>query len=498
MIRIENYLKNNINKKSKLNEKAINGDKNSQSLSFKGADDALFKTLNGAMGLANTFIKSQENLSSTRFIQDTATNWFPKAIFSRSKEDFCEMSFLEFIESAIFYFASPILGEKLFRNLIFKNFHPKNIKNDVNNLIAKPVKEITSNLKIPSQIKNRAITTKAGIVLACLMIPVAEYTLSFAKNLFTLKTFKKSNFNNIANLDKAKNEKEDTEHQKQVEKSSKNQLKKAAIISAAGVLAGSALAIFGHKSPKAQNLAQNILEPGKALSRGLNSLGVKNEKLFKTLDKLSFDFASNNGKLALSKGQLGLTALVGLFGYSKAAKDRGKLDVYEVWTRVPLVVFYTIFGSELFEKGFIKSLSKNEKYKDIIKKGADGALSVPTRTELPELARKLAKEKNQDVNTVFKDLIKKKTITTGVPYLFSLIFMGFTLSAITRLWTQYRYNHQKKNALNIPQNNFKSKKKNAPNISQNSIQNPSQDNLKNTSHQSFQNWAKVLEAKSHA
>ena len=31
------------------------------------------------------FIKSQENLSSTRFIQDTATNWAPKAIFSNRK-----------------------------------------------------------------------------------------------------------------------------------------------------------------------------------------------------------------------------------------------------------------------------------------------------------------------------------------------------------------------------------------------------------------------------
>ena len=30
------------------------------------------------------FLKSQENLSSTRFIQGTLTNWFPKAVLSRS------------------------------------------------------------------------------------------------------------------------------------------------------------------------------------------------------------------------------------------------------------------------------------------------------------------------------------------------------------------------------------------------------------------------------
>ena len=76
----------------------------------------------GLAKAADIFIKSQENLSSTRFIQDTATNWAPKAIFSRSKADFAEMSFLEFLESGIFYFASPILGEKLFRNKICSLF----------------------------------------------------------------------------------------------------------------------------------------------------------------------------------------------------------------------------------------------------------------------------------------------------------------------------------------------------------------------------------------
>ena len=79
--------------------------------------------------------ESQENLSSTRFIQDTATNWAPKAIFSRSKADFAEMSFLEFLESAIFYFASPILGEKLFRNKVFKNLSPKPLREIVNKQI---------------------------------------------------------------------------------------------------------------------------------------------------------------------------------------------------------------------------------------------------------------------------------------------------------------------------------------------------------------------------
>ena len=41
---------------------------------FKGSAGTL-------VGLSKAFIKSQENLSSTRFIQDTVTNWVPKALF---------------------------------------------------------------------------------------------------------------------------------------------------------------------------------------------------------------------------------------------------------------------------------------------------------------------------------------------------------------------------------------------------------------------------------
>ena len=99
--------------------------------------------LTGIAKAADLFIKSQENLSSTRFIQDTATNWAPKAVFSRSKADFAEMSFLEFIESAIFYFAPPLLGEKLFRN-VFKKFAPKNIAKQINEVIPKTVSEIAA------------------------------------------------------------------------------------------------------------------------------------------------------------------------------------------------------------------------------------------------------------------------------------------------------------------------------------------------------------------
>ena len=411
--------------------------KYNQQKSFKGTGDALLKA-------SQIFIKSQENLSSTRFIQDTATNWAPKAVFSRSKADFAEMSFLEFIESAIFYFMIPVFGEKVFRNGLFKHFQPKNLQKAVNGQLANTVKEIAGNSNLTKEVQRRSIAAKAGILLACAMVPVAEYTLSFAKNLFTLKAFNKSNFNSIANLDKGKSEKENKAHQEKVEKSAKKHLLKGAIISAAGIALGSLLAIYGHKSDKLQKLSKSLLNPGELISDITRKAGVKNEKILNWLKKFSIDFASDEGKLALSKGQLGLTATVGLLGYSKAAGDRGKLDKQEVWTRVPLVVLYTTFGSELLEKGFVNLLSKKNKFANLLQKGVDGKITIPTSKELPEIAKRVAKANKTNVQDELSKLTKQKAFVGLVPYLFSIVAMGFTLSAITRIWTQHRYNVEHK------------------------------------------------------
>lgn len=413
---------------------ALNGyDRNRQN-NFKGI------TIPASSRVLDGFIKSQENLSSTRFIQDTTTNWLPKAALSRSKADFWEFSLLEFAESGLFYFAAPVLGEHLYRKGLFKSIQPKNLKDTVLENLPRSTAEI-KNSALDAAAKKHLVSTKAGIVLACLAVPVAEYALSFAKNLFTLKVFHLSDFNNVANLNKEK--KEDLNQQNKVETHSKKELKKAGILSAAGLGAGMLLAAKGHKSEAALKFSEVLLEPGEYISKGLHKAGVNSKKTDNFLKEyMKLDFDNQNGKLALSKGQLALTCITGLFGYSEAAKDRGKLDFYEVWTRVPLVVLYTIFGSALFDAGFKKLLLKTGKYPELIKKSKDGSINVPTRNELPEIAKNLALRNKTSPEAELKTLIKQKSVITGVPYLFSLLAMGFSLSAITRLWTKYRYNHQ--------------------------------------------------------
>lgn len=427
---------NNINFKNKNYIRQTNNNK----LSFQ-SNAGQFKK---GTKFLDKFLKSQENLSSTRFIQGTLTNWFPKAVLSRSFIDFSEFTFLEFIESGIFYFAAPLLGEHLFRHKLFKSVQPKNLKESVVKNLPKSLSEIKSSEALNSISKNHLKTTKAGIVLACITVPALEYALGFAKNLFTLKVFKVSDFNNVANLNKQKSE--DTAQQNRVETHSKSVLKKMAALSVAGISSGLLLARFGHKSSALMKFSEALLEPGEQISKLLHKAGLKSEKTDNFLkDYLKLDFVNNNGKLALSKGQLAVTCITGLFGYSSAAKDRGKLDFYEVWTRVPLVVLYTIFGSSILDAGFKKILADKGKFPELIKRNAKGVIeNVPTRKDLPAIAEKLSKLNNTPVNVELEKLIKQKAVITGVPYLFSLITMGFVLSGVSRIWTKYRYDHQQK------------------------------------------------------
>ena len=416
----QNLKVNHINNKSYK--------RNQQTQTFKAAPSALFSTLDKSLKPLDSFIKMQENLSGTRFVQDTATNWVPKAVFARSKADLAEMSFLEFGESALFYFAPGLIGEHISRK-IFSKFAPKNLQKQINKHIPDSVDTILSNKALA---KNGAdkhlLPIKAAIVLSCAAIPAAEYALSFAKNLFTLKVFK-----------------EDTAQQQRVEKSAKSHIKKAAIVSAASLGTGVLFAALGHKSKAIRSISKVILQPGAQISKGLEKAGIKSKKLDSFLRKyINFDFDSSNGKLALSHGQLAATVMAGVVGYNQAAKDRGRLDQLEVMTRLPLVAFYTIFGSSLFEHGFKNILHKKNVFPDLIKKTQDNTLITPTREELPELAKQLAKKNKTNVEDEFAKLIKGKATITAVPFLFSLVFMGFTLAGISRLWTQYRYNKQQK------------------------------------------------------
>lgn len=376
---------------------------------------------------AAKFIRHQEQaagLSTSRFVQDLSTCLVPKVVFSRSKEDLAENAFLEISEETLMYFVPAILGQHVARNLFSKKL-PQNLKKEVATTGAELLKNGKQN------INKSVMPVKAAIALTAMAIPLTEFSLNYIKNLMTLKVFKKSDFKNIASLD---SHKEDKAHQEKVEKSAKRHIGLAAGLYAGCLGLAGLLATKGKNSKILQQISETIVAPGTKLFK-------KNEKAKNFVNKyFSMDFANQNGKLVLSKGQLTTSVLIGGMGYFGASSDRGKENLKETATRFPLVGLYVITGSELVERGFKKILQKAGKCKDLI--GKD--LKVPKFDELKELAEKLAKEKNTDFKQEYTSLAKQKIMISGLPYVFSIGVMGFFVAGMTNYFTRKRYENAKK------------------------------------------------------
>lgn len=375
--------------------------------------------------VASKIIGIQEGgagLSNIRFIQDSATGLVPKAVFARSKADLGENTFLELSESVLVYYFPTILGEGIFRKL-----YSKKLPADLKKQIATPAVDLLK-ANNPS-VNKKLLPVKAALALSAFAIPLVEYTLNYFKNLMTLKVFKQSDFENIANLNKKKSE--NTEQAKKVENSAKKHIKLAAGIYSVCLALSALLIKKGENSKSLQNISEIILAPGTKFFKDNKKKADFFNKYF------SLDFADNNGKLALSRGQLTSCVLVGGAGYFGASKDRGKQNFLETLFRYPLVGFYIICGNELLEKGFRKFLYKNGKCKELI----NDKLEVPNLKDL----RSIAEKHGGDVDAMYKKLLKQKVLIAGLPLLFGIGVMGFFIAGTSNLFTKFRYNRDVKN-----------------------------------------------------
>lgn len=392
-------------------------------------NDNLINKLPKSLKPAAKFVRHQEQasgLSTTRFIQDVSTCLIPKAVFSRSLADLTENTFLETSEETLIYLVPAVLGEKVSRKIFSKGLD-NNLKKEVATTGVELLEKGGKNNK-------KVLPVKAAIALAAMLIPLTEFSLNYIKNLMTLKLFKKSDFRNIASLE---NTQEDLNHQDKVRKSAKKHIGIAGGLYAGCLGLAALLATKGKNSKILQNISEFIVAPG-------NKLFKKSPKAKNFVNKyFCMDFASENGKLCLSKGQLTTCVLTGGAGYFGASADRGKENLKETATRFPLVALYVITGSELVEKGFTRLLQKMGKCKDLI--GKD--LKVPKFDELKKLAEELAKKRNTTVEQEYKSLVKQKVLIKGLPYLFAIGVMGFFVAGMTVHFTKKRYeNAQKKEA----------------------------------------------------
>ncbi len=375
--------------------------------------------------VASKIIGIQEGgagLSNIRFIQDSATGLVPKAVFARSKADLGENTFLELSESVLVYYFPTILGEGIFRKL-----YSKKLLADLKKQIATPAVDLLK-ANNPS-VNKKLLPVKAALALSAFAIPLVEYTLNYFKNLMTLKVFKQSDFENIANLNKKKSE--NTEQAKKVGNSAKKHIKLAAGIYSVCLALSALLIKKGENSKSLQNISEIILAPGTKFFKNNKKKADFFNKYF------SLDFADNNGKLALSRGQLTSCVLVGGAGYFGASKDRGKQNFLETLFRYPLVGFYIICGNELLEKGFRKFLYKNGKCKELI----NDKLEVPNLKDL----RSIAEKHGGDIDAMYKKLLKQKVLIAGLPLLFGIGVMGFFIAGTSNLFTKFRYNRDVKN-----------------------------------------------------
>lgn len=391
----------------------------------------LINTLPNTLKQTTKFLMRQEqseSLSHARFVQDTVTNLIPKATFARSIADLSENSFQEIGESVLVYYSPKLLGNGVFRPLYQKGLDAASKKK-----ISTPMTELNKDASISADKLKELKPIKAAIATSCLVIPLAEYALCYLKNLFTLEVFHQADFNNIANLNKNKTEKKSK--QEKVRKSAINHMLGAAAAFGGCLLTSALLVKKGKNSNALQKLSDLILTPGSVLFKN-------NEKKAATVNKyFSLDFRDDKGKLSLSHGQLTSCVLLGGAGYFGSSADRGKQNFLETLFRFPLVGFYVITGSEMFEKGFKKILREREAFKDTISKD----LKVPSYKELPELAKQLAEKNKTSIEDEFKKLCKQKALISSVPFLFGMLFMGMFVAGVSRAFTQYRYNQEQKN-----------------------------------------------------
>ncbi len=390
----------------------------------------LINTLSQPLKTAAKFVNHNEQasgLSTSRFIQDTSTCLLPKAVFARSKADLAENTFLELSESGLVYFAPILVGNAA------KHLYTRNLSKESQKLVTESASKLIGQ---NNALSKKVLPVKAAIALSALLIPLTEFTLNYIKNIMTLKVFKKGDFNNIANLE---NKQEDKQTQEKIKKNAGKNIKAAAgIFGLSAILAAVLSARGASKSKAIQHISEAILAPGTKFFKN-------NEKAKNFFNKYcSIDYVSENGKLVLSKGQLTSCVVIGGAGYFGAAKDRGKQNFLETLFRYPIVGFYVITGSELFEKGFKKLLKKAGKCKETI----GNKLEVPSFKELEALAENLAKKNATTTQKEFSRLAKQKVLISGIPYIFSIGVMGFFVSGISNLFTKYRFTKEKNNSKN--------------------------------------------------
>lgn len=409
--------------------------------------DMALKGMSPLQNAGGWFLKMKDGAGGNmhfQFIQDTSILWTPKAAVSRSFLDLFEITFVEFAESAFFYYITPILAgfglSWLFPKVMPKKFkiHPKLVSTPISKIA-----EVATKHGIPINLaKSQAIPLKLGIAITSIAFgALGNYALNFVKNIITEKGFKKNDFSSIIGYTDKKVE--DTGVDSPVYKKAKNRLVWAGILTAGSILLGLGLSRFGYK-----------IKPGGFFN--------KLESAAKILD---FDYkpiiSKKTGEVSMTFFDLGPHHLkfiipAAVWGYIDAARD--KLEKVEVACRTIITGGYIAYLQPWWANAFNRRFGKSQGYRELgIMKG-EKFNDVMTLKELQEYCHKLADTRlrtagnhtpsvemiQKEAAKLFKERLVAKSKLFFIPYLFGILGVGLTTAVMNRIWTDYRFKQTQK------------------------------------------------------
>lgn len=469
-----------------------------------------------------TLDESVLGASAILFLQDTLAVWLPKMTAMRSWAEAVETTFLEFVESALFYFSAPILGQhvfsKIIRSSLLDNKDSRTAHHVERNHIAQSLGELNKKInldKLANELKTglgntnvgrhakKVIALKAGTVVATLSAMMLEYTLSFAKNLITLKFFNTGDFNHVADLKDPNAQKtpEQLAADERTEKKAIRRLWQGGALAAGFFAAGLGLARGATRSKTLFNFSRRLLKTfdfnyNQVFARVKRPLGKRLKNFFskaKTAPQYVLDKVTKQPKLitkfGLTKGQKIAIITLGGIGYLDASRNR--LEVYENLFRVWGVVMpYLMFGKEFLTErlrrllhgevrlpnalNFLQPGDKTiAKFREIYQwdsklnhgKGGGRYLSVDeiaqkaiekaglsaefVKQATPQQVRSWVNSDNPQLRKAsqeFKRLMGPKNTSFGAPLAFGIFGVGLAVAWLNRFWTAYRYKQQQQKA----------------------------------------------------
>lgn len=394
------------------------------------------------------------------FAQSVGSVWLSKAVMARSWAEQAEQFFLEFVETALFFYAVPIAANKVFKPLALTlsgstkaNKIPEYLfdKKAVQTLTEKLGKTIG---KEALQHAPRVNAVKAAIILASLSIIAFEYSLNHIKNLITENVFKKNKFSDVVGLSDGKH---DSGTVSPVAQKAKRRIVECALAAGLSLTAALGMAVFGAKVPFLKNVAS---------------------KLVKYLD-LSHTFKSGNGISTIAFGTplfLATVWLGGVVSYLDASRD--KLETQEILNRVALVVapYYsfgkqlviataaTLFGRKVpdildvkklesfkpegkfqnllsnvfgktFTAHFVGAKETVKPFEDLARQSLESAEKVLSKSGKPVTQSAV----ENTAAKLFRKILPAKNSLFLVPYLTGIAFVGMLTTYITQRFTQIRF-----------------------------------------------------------